>query len=55
MMEYRLATKYTTEFLFIEPQDLLLPCGPEQALDQLAFWQSRLDLAEPEARKRKLI
>jgi hypothetical protein len=55
LMEYNLAMQIWTELMFINPEDQLLPCPPEQALKSLAFWRSRLDLAEPEAKRRNLI
>ena len=55
MMEYNMAIAQWTELMFVAPEDQLLPCPPEQALESLAFWRSRLDLAEPEAKKRGLI
>lgn len=55
MMEYNMASTCWAELMFVAPEDQLLPRGGEQQIDMLAFWRSRLDLAEPEAKKRGLI
>ncbi len=55
LMELRLFSDWWNELMFVNPEDQLLPCSPEQALERLAFYQSRIELAEPEARRRGLI
>lgn len=55
LSELKVAQDSWTELMFIRTEDQLLPCSEEQQLERLRFWQSRLDLAEPEAKKRKLI
>lgn len=55
MMEYNMAKASWTELMFVQPEDQLLPYSAEQALHMLAFWELRLALAEPEAKKRGLI
>ena len=55
MLEYNLFHSYWTELMFVKSEDQVLPCSPEQALERLAFYESRIKLAEPEARKRGLI
>lgn len=55
LMEYNLFSKYWVEAMFLEPEDQLIPCPPEILLERLAFYRSRIDLAEPEAKKRGLI
>jgi len=55
MMELNMAQSCWSELMFIAPEDQLISCPPEQALEKLAFWRSRWDLAEPEAKKRGLI
>ena len=55
MMEYNMARSSWSELMFVKPEDQLLPYPPEQALHMLGFWESRLALAEPEAKKRGLI
>lgn len=55
LMEYNMAHQCWSELMFVESEDQLLPRGSDQQLHMLAFWRSRLDLAEPEAKKRGLI
>lgn len=55
LMEYKMAMKSWTELMFHEEEDLIIKYTPERAIHMLGFWESRLDLAEPEARKRGLI
>lgn len=55
LLELKYSNDGWTELVFTNPEDRILPYSEEQALAMQAFYESRLRLAEPEAKKRGLI